>query len=65
MFDVCVCTFCYIFCTGGFSTFHLWRRQVSKGKSFEMCLLVKEFDHPEVTCIGVLMADRTLNSITS
>ena len=25
-----------------------------------MCLLVKEFDRPEVTRIGVLMADRTL-----
>ena len=25
-----------------------------------MCLLVTEFDRPEVTRIGVLMADRTL-----
>ena len=30
-----------------------------------MCLLVKEFDRPEVTRFGVFMADKTLNSITS
>ena len=35
-------------------------RVFSKGKSFEMCLLVTEFDRPEVTRIGVLMAERTL-----